>query len=112
MRESLTISLPKEMRQQVNEACRREHRTKSELMREALRVYFRSGRTAATIPSYTPTKAELRAIEKGRAAMRRGEYMTLDEFRDWLMGSPGRTARAKGTPTRARARARTTRRRA
>ena len=43
-----------------------EHRTRSELVREALRTYFTGGR------SYTPTAAELRAIKKGRAAIRSG----------------------------------------
>ena len=59
-----------------------EHRTQSELVREALRAYFNPELAAriARLPVYTPTKRELRALEKGRAAMRRGEYYTLDEF--------------------------------
>ncbi|MES2188721.1 MAG: ribbon-helix-helix domain-containing protein [Pseudomonadota bacterium] len=37
---TFTISLPPEMNQQVEAAMQKEHRTKSELVREALRVYL------------------------------------------------------------------------
>lgn len=37
---TLTISLPPEMAAQLEEARKREHRTRSELIREALRRYF------------------------------------------------------------------------
>ena len=75
MRDTITLSLPNAMTRQIEKACRREHRTRSELMREALRVYFGTERS---IPTYTPTKAELDAIRKGREEIRRGEYYTLD----------------------------------
>jgi predicted transcriptional regulator len=51
-----------------------ENRTKSELVREALRQYF-SGR----FPAVSASKAELAAIKRGRAAFARGEYVSLDE---------------------------------
>jgi antitoxin component of MazEF toxin-antitoxin module len=35
-------------------------------------------------PIYTPTKAEAAAIRKGRAAYKRGHYVTLDKLRDEL----------------------------
>jgi len=88
---TMTISLPPEMVRQVDDATKREHRTRSELVREALRTYFTVGRV---FPTYTPTARERRAIEKGRAAIRRGEYYTLDEFRTYL-GSQGQKARTK-----------------
>src|SRR6266851_6595367 len=77
-----TISLPRAMLLEVDEVSKREHRTRSELVREALRVYFNRALDAriASLPVYTPTPRELRAIEKGRAAMKRGEYYTLDEL--------------------------------
>jgi len=87
-RATMTISLPREMARKVDEIRKREQRTRSELIREALRVYFGAART---LPVYTPTARELRAIEQGRATLRRGEYYTLDEFRDWLLGSPNET---------------------
>ena len=106
-RQTMTISLPPAMIGEVERVRKTEHRTRSELVREALRLYFNPELAAriARLPVYTPTAAELRAIEKGRAAMRRCEYYTLDEFRAWLLGSPSKKARAKKTPPRASARA-------
>lgn len=37
-----TISLPPEMAVQLEEAMKKEHRTRSELVREALRIYFKT----------------------------------------------------------------------
>jgi len=49
-----------------------ESRTRSELVREALRAYF-----ASRYPVVTPTKAELAAIRRGRAAFVRGDFVSL-----------------------------------
>lgn len=101
----MTVSLPREMIREVERVRKAEHRTRSELIREALRLYFNpklAGRIAR-LPVYAPTKRELREIEKGRAAMRRGEYYTIDEFSQWLLGHPGKKTRAKKTPARATA---------
>jgi predicted transcriptional regulator len=92
----MTISLPPEMVKEVEKVRKTERRTRSELIREALRTYFTLGRT------YRPTRAELRVIERGRAAMRRGQYYTLDEFRTHL-GNTGTKARTKKRPARASA---------
>ena len=62
------------MRKTVDQLRRQEHRTTSELFREALRVY------ASMRTSYTPTAAELRAIERGRAS----QPMTLEEARIYV----------------------------
>jgi len=49
------------------------------------------------MPVYTPTARELRELERGRAEMARGEYVTLDElFRD--LDVPRRNSRSKGSP--------------
>lgn len=72
---TMTISLPPAMVRQLESVRKREHRTRSELMREALRHYFES-----RFPEVTPTKAELAAIRKGRAAFQRGEFISLDQL--------------------------------
>ena len=95
-RQTMTISLPPEMIREVERVRKAEHRTRSELLREALRAYFTARRT---FPTYTPTAAELRAIEKGRAEMRRGEYLTLNDFFRTLDRSRPKTP-AKGGRTR------------
>jgi len=81
------------MAEQVEKTMRAENRTRSELVREALRTYI----AIRQFPEEAPTPAELRAIGRGRAAYERGDYVTLDELRrseKALAGSP-RRARAK-----------------
>lgn len=48
-------------------------------------------------PPYTPTKAEAAAIRTGRAAYRRGEYVTLDQLHAEL-DVARRQPRKKATP--------------
>jgi metal-responsive CopG/Arc/MetJ family transcriptional regulator len=57
--ETLTISLPPAMAKQMEKVRQEEHRTRSELLREAWRQYFES-----RYASYIPTKSELAAIAK------------------------------------------------
>ena len=113
-REAITISLAPAMIQTVERVRKAEHRTRSELIREALRLYFNPDLAAriARLPVYRPTARELRELEKGRAAMRRGNYYTLDQFRAWLLERPAKKARAKKAPARSSARSLHWRRRA
>ena len=86
---TLTISLPPAMVKQMGRVQKEEHRTRSELLREAWRQYFDS-----RYGIYTPTKAEAAAIRKGRAAIKRGEFVTLQQlFHE--MDHPDRKAGAK-----------------
>ena len=71
----MTISLPQEMIDQVEKVRKAEHRTRSELVREALRTYFANGFAEAPVSA-----EELRAIRRGRVQIRRGEHVTLDEL--------------------------------
>jgi len=73
--DTLTISLPPAMAQQMQRVQKEENRTRSELLREAWRQYFE-----ARYSTYTPTKAELAAIGKGRAAIKRGQVVTLEQL--------------------------------
>ena len=98
-RSTMTISLPPEMIEEVERVRRAEHRTRSELIREALRVYFNRIRS---LPVEAATPRELRELKKGRAEMKRGEYLTLDEFFRHLDSARGRTRR-KGRRSRSSA---------
>lgn len=60
---------------QVEKVRKAENRTRSELVREALRTYFSDRFAEANVGA-----ADLRAIHRGRAQIRRGEYVTLDEL--------------------------------
>lgn len=86
----MTISLPPKMAEAVEKVRRAEQRTRSELIREALRTYFASRRFSEV----TPTPAELRAIRRGHAAYERGDYVTLNELRH-EMGTSHRRTRKK-----------------
>jgi predicted transcriptional regulator len=78
-RRTMTISLPPAMAEQVEKVRKAEHRTRSELVREALRTYF-----TARVPEVTPSARELAAIRRGRTEIRRGDYLTIDELRQAL----------------------------
>lgn len=88
-RQTFTISLPPEMAEQVENVMRAEHRTRSEFVREALRTYI----SILRFPEETPTPSELRAIRRGEAAYRRGDYITLDEYLNAVDRHPRRTRR-------------------
>jgi Arc/MetJ-type ribon-helix-helix transcriptional regulator len=89
MRESatFTISLPPAMAKEIERAMRAEHRTRSELVREALRIYL----SVRLIPTELPTPAEARAYRRGMAAYRRGDSMTLQEYLDGMDRRPRRS---------------------
>ena len=76
--DTLTISLPPAMAKQMEKVQKEEHRTRSELLREALRQYV--ARRIRHIPVVDPEPDEIEAIERGREAIRRGEYVTLDDL--------------------------------
>lgn len=82
MRETatFTVSLPPAMAKQVEKAMKAEHRTRSELVREALRMYL----AARLIPSAPVTAAEARAHRRGMAAYKAGDHITLGEYIDGM----------------------------
>lgn len=71
----MTISLPPQMVKEVEKVRRVEHRTRSELVREALRTYLSN-----RFPVVRASSAELRALRRGRREHTRGQYVTLDEL--------------------------------
>jgi len=89
MRETttFTVSLPPAMAKEIERAMKAEHRTRSELVREALRVYL----SARLIPAELPTAAEARAYRSGMAAYRRGDSMMLQEYLDGMDRRPRRS---------------------
>jgi predicted transcriptional regulator len=84
------LDLPPDLARQVQSVIRKERRTPAEVMREALRTYL----WLRGLPEETPTAAELRGIRLGRAEIKRGHFVTLDQLSDELE-SPRRKARAK-----------------
>lgn len=77
--DTMTISLPPAMAKQMEKIQKQENRTRSELVREAWRLYFET-----RYPVYTATKAELAGIRKGRADFKRGDFVTLSQIHNEL----------------------------
>ncbi len=73
-RKTVTISLSEEIIAELDRVRTREDRSRSEIVDEALRWYFRR------IPVETPTPAEVAAIEAGRAAIGRGNSVSFEQL--------------------------------
>jgi predicted transcriptional regulator len=91
--ELLTASLPPEMMREVERLKKVEHRTRSELVREALRTYFK---IRAQFPEEEPTPADIRALKEARRDLARGETVPLEKALRELHSRP-RQARHKTT---------------
>src|ERR1700679_1545041 len=76
-RQILTVSLPREMMEQVEVIRKAEHRTRSELVREALRTYFA---LALRFPEVQPTLAELRALDRARREFEARATVSLSKY--------------------------------
>jgi metal-responsive CopG/Arc/MetJ family transcriptional regulator len=83
-RQVIAVSLPREMMEQVEAIRKAEHRTRSELVREALRTYFALARR---FPEDDATPAEIRALERAKREFQRGEYVTLGQLQHELESS-------------------------
>ncbi|MBF0356492.1 MAG: ribbon-helix-helix protein, CopG family [Alphaproteobacteria bacterium] len=87
---TLSISLPPEMAKELTRIQKTEHRTRSELVREALRVYIRQAdqrslaERIAALPIDEPTDDERDAIRKGRAELAKGQSTPLSSLRHEL----------------------------
>lgn len=86
-RRNLSISLPPKMADLVDRAAQVEDRSRSELIREALRHYF----AARRLPLDDISAEEATEIDRGRREIERGEYVTLEQLLHDLE-SPPRTA--------------------
>lgn len=71
----MTISLPGEMMKQVEQVRKAEHRTRSELVREALRTYIET-----RFPAVTPSMEDIRALRRARREHARGQFVSLDQL--------------------------------
>lgn len=87
---TFTISLPPAMARELEKAQKAEHRTRSELVREALRFYL-----SRRFPVVTPTAAEIRGHRRGLAEIARGDFVTYDQLLDALATPRRATDRKK-----------------
>ncbi len=70
----VTISLSETMIAELDRVRMSRNRSRSEIVSEALRWYFRC------IPVEAPTEEEAAAIEEGCAAIERGDYVTFEQL--------------------------------
>lgn len=75
---NVSITLPEPMVDLVDRAAEKEHRTRSELVRQALRLYLQG------IPVEEPIAEEVAAMKRGKAEIRKGAVVTLDQLRHEL----------------------------
>jgi metal-responsive CopG/Arc/MetJ family transcriptional regulator len=75
----MTISIPPRMLEEFEEVRKAENRTRSELVREALRAYFER-----RVPMVEATKAERAAVRSGRVQIKRGDYVSLAQLHNEL----------------------------
>ena len=79
-----SVSLPPDLYQQAEAVRKAEHRTRSELVREALRSYIDRFRR---IPVVSPTQQEERMLKEGWKGYEDGDYVTLEELQHEMAGS-------------------------
>ena len=98
--QTMTISLPPRMVKEFEKVRKAENRTRSELVREALRTYFS---LRCRFPAVPAPKSELAAMGRGREAFDRGDYVTLGELLHGL-GTGRQQARREKSPKASRKR--------
>ena len=76
----VTVSLPAELIEAADRAGARERRSRSDVVREALRWYLR----VQELPWEDATPEEIEAIEEGRAQIARGEFVTHEDIKHEL----------------------------
>ena len=84
---TVTISLPPAMVDELDRVRLREHRTRSELLREALRHYMAG--TGRAVRVEEARAGEIETIRRGREEFGRGETIRLEDLQNEL-GLPTR----------------------
>jgi predicted transcriptional regulator len=73
----ITISLPEDVVRAADEVALTQERARSALVEDALRWYLR----IQELPCEEATPEEIAAIERGRAEISRGEFVTFEEIK-------------------------------
>ena len=73
----ITISLPEDVLRAADQVAHTQESTRSALVEDALRWYLR----VQELPCEEATPEEIEAIERGRAEIARGQFVTLEEIK-------------------------------
>jgi len=104
---TFSVSLPPAMASELERVRRKEHRTRSELVREALRHYIRVAdarsvqERVAKLREEEPEPEEVAAIERGNKEFREGSFIDLSQLHHEL-GRRRQQQRAKKSQARTR----------
>jgi Arc/MetJ-type ribon-helix-helix transcriptional regulator len=104
---TFSVSLPPAMASELERVRRKEHRTRSELVREALRHYIRvvDARSLqeriGRLREEEPEAEEIAAFEQGNQEFREGNFIDLSQLRHEL-GRRRQQPRAKKSQARSR----------
>ena len=71
---TLSVTIPEELYELMDEKRKAGHYSRSEFVREALRRYL-------AIPTVDATAEEVQAIQRGRAEIASGNFVTLDQLK-------------------------------
>jgi metal-responsive CopG/Arc/MetJ family transcriptional regulator len=75
----ISVTIPEEMLPEIDQAALHENRSRSELIREALRRYL-SRRRHRMIPLDDAQPDEIEAIERGREQFARRDFVRLEDL--------------------------------
>lgn len=104
---TFSVSLPPAMASELERVRRKEHRTRSELVREALRHYIRIAdarlvqERVGKLREEDPEADEIAAIEQGRREFRKGGFVDLRKLHNDL-GRHRQQPRSKKSQARSR----------
>lgn len=77
---TLSISLPPDLLEELNRVRQREHRSRSEVLRDALRRYIEVAARTHTIPIEEALPEEIEAMRRADAEYERGECVRLEDL--------------------------------
>jgi predicted transcriptional regulator len=85
---TVTISLPPQLLADLDRLREREHRTRSEILQEALRRYITAAERDRVIPVEDALPEEIEAMRRADEEYARGECVRLEDFRHELGVKP------------------------
>jgi metal-responsive CopG/Arc/MetJ family transcriptional regulator len=85
---SLTISLPSQLVAELDRVREREHRSRSEILREALRRYITRAERGRMIPVQDALSEEIEAMRRADEEYARGECVRLEDLQRELGVKP------------------------
>jgi metal-responsive CopG/Arc/MetJ family transcriptional regulator len=77
---TVTVSLPPKMVDELDRLRHREHRTRSELLREALRRYMAGASGADRVPIEPARPDEIEAMRRAKTEYARGQTVRLEDL--------------------------------